>query len=111
MRLEKKITEKEELLDDDHSLSQLLEKKFSIFLKRVRHTNPRNLYELLMSECERPLFNLVLQETEGNQVKAAKMLGINRNTLRKKIETFQIKIQKGKKKSLAAKKPSSLAEG
>jgi DNA-binding protein Fis len=93
-----KMSEKE-VFSDDLNLSQLLEKKFSAFLRKVKHSNPKNLYDLLISECEKPLFALVLKETDGNQVKAAKMLGVTRNTLRKKIEMFKIKIQKGKKNS------------
>ena len=43
------------------------------------------LYDLVITEVERPLLQQVMQHVEGNQLKAAKLLGLNRNTLRKKL--------------------------
>ena len=49
---------------------------------------PGNLYDMVLSEVERPLFEAVMRHTRGNQSKAAKLLGINRSTLRKKLEQY-----------------------
>ena len=49
-----------------------------------------------MPFMERPLLRLVLEKTKGNQVQASEMLGINRNTLRKKIKELDIKPEKFK---------------
>jgi two-component system nitrogen regulation response regulator GlnG len=43
---------------------------------------------------ERPLINIILQQTRGNQVRTAEILGINRNTLRKKIKTLDIMVKR-----------------
>jgi len=51
---------------------------------------PPGLYQRILREIERPLLQKVLQVTKGNQVKAAEMLGLNRNTLRKKIKELEI---------------------
>ena len=51
---------------------------------------PGNLYDMVLSEVERPLFETVMRHTRGNQSKAAKILGINRSTLRKKLEQYGI---------------------
>ena len=46
---------------------------------------PTEIYHLLLEQVEKPLVETVLRHTEGNQIRAAALLGINRNTLRKKI--------------------------
>ena len=49
---------------------------------------PGQLYDLVMREVEEPLFKAVLDYAEGNQSRAADILGINRGTLRKKLKTY-----------------------
>jgi two-component system nitrogen regulation response regulator GlnG len=53
------------------------------------------LYDRILREIERPLISLTLAATQGNQVKAADVLGINRNTLRKKIRELAIAVPRG----------------
>jgi len=53
------------------------------------------IYDRLLSEVERPLILQALSATRGNQIKAAAVLGINRNTLRKKIQTLGIRTGRG----------------
>jgi two-component system nitrogen regulation response regulator GlnG len=53
-----------------------------------------NLYSLVIERVERPLIELTLRATKGNQIRAAQILGINRNTLRKKIADLNITINK-----------------
>lgn len=57
---------------------------------------PEGLYERVLQEIEKPLLNLTLQATGGNQIQAAAVLGLNRNTLRKKIRDLKISIHRGK---------------
>ncbi len=49
---------------------------------------PGQLYDLVMREVEEPLFKAVLDYAQGNQSRAADILGINRGTLRKKLKTY-----------------------
>lgn len=56
---------------------------------------PPGLYDRILREIERPLISLTLDATRGNQIKAAEILGLNRNTLRKKIRTHSIPITRG----------------
>ena len=49
-----------------------------------------DLYDLVMQEVERPLFELVLQHTQGNLSQAARILGLTRNTLRNRLTTHGI---------------------
>jgi two-component system nitrogen regulation response regulator GlnG len=51
-----------------------------------------DIYSMVVQRVEKPLITLVLKKTEGNQVRAANLLGINRNTLRKKIKELGIKM-------------------
>ncbi len=55
------------------------------------------LYERVLREVERPLIELSLAATRGNQIRAAKLLGLNRNTLRKKIRDLDIQVIRGLK--------------
>ena len=53
------------------------------------------LYDRFLAEVERPLIVQALQATRGNQIRAAAVLGINRNTLRKKIQALGIRTGRG----------------
>lgn len=55
------------------------------------------LYDRVLREIERPLIELSLAATAGNQIKAAGLLGLNRNTLRKKIRELDIEVLRGNK--------------
>lgn len=52
------------------------------------------LYKFIMAKIEKPLIEKVLEKTHGNQIKAAEILGINRNTLHAKIKKLGIRIRK-----------------
>ncbi|MEP1208307.1 MAG: nitrogen regulation protein NR(I) [Rhizobiaceae bacterium] len=54
-----------------------------------------NLYATVLREIEEPLINMTLRATRGNQIKAAKVLGLNRNTLRKKIKDLDLHVMRG----------------
>jgi two-component system nitrogen regulation response regulator GlnG len=58
---------------------------------------PAGLYGRVLKEMERPLITLTLEATRGNQIKAAQLLGVNRNTLRKKIRELDIEVVRGVK--------------
>jgi len=74
------------------SLEELVSAKVHGFVKAMVGANQTGLYHLLLSEFERPLIATVLESTRGNQVAAARLLGINRNTLRKKIGDLGIVV-------------------
>jgi two-component system nitrogen regulation response regulator GlnG len=57
---------------------------------------PSGLYDRILREIERPLIGLSLMATRGNQIRAAQMLGLNRNTLRKKVKDLDIEVYRGK---------------
>ena len=55
----------------------------------------RDVYDQVIAEVERPLIRMTLAATRGNQIRAAEMLGLNRNTLRKKIKDLEIPVVRG----------------
>jgi two-component system nitrogen regulation response regulator GlnG len=55
------------------------------------------LYDRVLQEVERPLIQLTLSATRGNQVRAAEILGLNRNTLRKKIQDLGVEMTRGRR--------------
>jgi DNA-binding protein Fis len=68
--------------------------KLRDFVRGMKMGGGSNLYPLLMKAVEKPLLSLVLEETSGNQMEAAALLGLNRNTLRKKIKELKIPVAK-----------------
>ena len=51
---------------------------------------PAPIYDMVLKSVERPMLEIVLQQAGGNQTLAAEMLGINRNTLRKKLVDYKL---------------------
>ena len=78
---------------DNESLSEAVERHLNRYF--ATHTDglpPDGLYERILHEIERPLISISLDATRGNQIKAASLLGLNRNTLRKKIRELDIPV-------------------
>src|ERR1700744_2292527 len=80
------------------TLSALVERKLiSYFAEQPESGPPPGLYDRVLQEVELPLIRLTLAATRGNQVRAAEILGLNRNTLRKKIQDLGIeKVRPGR---------------
>ncbi|PZW51060.1 two-component system nitrogen regulation response regulator GlnG [Humitalea rosea] len=78
------------------TLEQAVERHIGGFMSAQKDGLPvRDLYERVLAEVERPLLRLALSATRGNQIKAAAMLGLNRNTLRKKIRELDLPVVRG----------------
>jgi len=60
------------------------------YFTSLNGNRPADLYDLVIGEVERPLFEAVMDYTNGNQSQAAGILGINRGTLRKKLKTYSL---------------------
>src|SRR3989454_307774 len=76
------------------ALEEAVRRRLAELLDTDRHATSGELYATLISAVERPLIEIVLERVGGNQVKAADMLGINRNTLRKKITELGIALRR-----------------
>ena len=58
------------------------------FFAQLDGQEAQEVYEMVLSEVEAPLLDIIMQHTRGNQTRAANMLGINRGTLRKKLKQY-----------------------
>jgi Fis family transcriptional regulator len=74
-------------------LEKWLDKSIRQYVGEMDGENNGHLHELIMGGIEKPLVEIVLNETGGNQTQAANILGVNRNTLRKKITEYKIKCK------------------
>jgi len=61
------------------------------YFKDMDGERPTAIYDMVLKNVERPMIELVLGRAEGNLTRAATMLGIDRNTLRKKMQQLRIK--------------------
>ena len=64
------------------------ERALSDYFTSLNGHRPAHLYDMVLREVEEPLFRAVMRHTEGNQCRAAEILGINRGTLRRKLEDY-----------------------
>jgi Fis family transcriptional regulator len=69
-------------------LRTMTEEALNQYFATLNGHTPGQLYDLVIREVEEPLFKAVLNYAEGNQSRAADILGINRGTLRKKLKTY-----------------------
>ncbi len=75
------------------SLEDIIYNRLEGFINSIDVKGKHDLYATIVPFMERPIIRLVLKKTGGNQVKTAELLGINRNTLRKKIKELGIKVE------------------
>lgn len=84
------------------SLEKLVKSKLEVLFQQQRDANIElsGLYDIVLEQVEKPLIELALQSRNGNQVKTAQLLGINRNTLKKKIDSYKIRIKRASQKDV-----------
>ena len=69
-------------------LSHAVKHSIRRYLYELDGTLPNDMYDLVLRQIERPLFEAILEHTKGNQSRAAELLGLNRGTLRKKLRSY-----------------------
>jgi Fis family transcriptional regulator len=72
-------------------IADCIRKSLDRYFTDLDGARPRAVYDMVIKNVEKPLLEAVLTQAEGNQTIAAQMLGINRNTLRKKMAQHKIK--------------------
>jgi Fis family transcriptional regulator len=67
------------------NIEACVKESLEAYFRDLRGTQPTAMYDMLLQVVERPLLEVVMNRAEGNQSRAAEWLGINRNTLRRKL--------------------------
>ena len=74
-----------------NELSDAVKRSLERYFKDMDGERPTAIYDMVLKNVERPMIEMVLSRAEGNLTRAATMLGIDRNTLRKKMQQLRIK--------------------
>ena len=69
-----------------HTLDEAVTKSLEKYFRDLDGTLPHCIYDMVIRAVERPMLEVVMKQAHGNQLRASEMLGINRNTLRKKLQ-------------------------
>ncbi|MDA9221823.1 DNA-binding transcriptional regulator Fis [Methylophilaceae bacterium] len=74
----------------DNNLQDKIETLLDNYFKDLDGEKPNDVYNMVLCSVEKPLLIYIMNYAQGNQTKAAKILGLNRNTLRKKLELYNL---------------------
>lgn len=77
-----------QIVKQDQGLQDLVYSLVTRFLAENKNKPIDDLYDMILSEVEPPLLQAVMEKRRGNQLQAAKMLGISRGTIRKKLQRY-----------------------
>jgi len=75
---------------DNNPLSNNVTATLEDYFSMLDEETPTDVFQMVLGQVEKPMIEFVLNKTEFNQTKTADILGINRNTLRKKIKQYEI---------------------
>jgi Fis family transcriptional regulator len=76
---------------NDNEIARCVRKAMDGYFRDLEGERPCAIYDMVMNSVEKPLLEIVLLRVSGNQTQAAQLLGMNRNTLRKKMKDYGIK--------------------
>lgn len=76
--------------NNSRCLSESVREAMEKYLEDLDGHEPRELYDLFISQVEKPLIEVVLDHTRGNVSRAAQVLGLNRGTLRNRLKKYDI---------------------
>ena len=76
---------------NDNEIARCVRKAMDAYFRDLDGERPGAIYDMVLCSVEKPLIEVVLTKVGGNQTQAAQLLGLNRNTLRKKMKAYGIK--------------------
>jgi Fis family transcriptional regulator len=71
-------------------ISECVRRSLDRYFRDLDGERPNDVYDMVLSQVERPLLEVVMRQVNGNQTLAAELLGINRNTLRRKLTEYDL---------------------
>lgn len=74
----------------ENEISACIKKAMNEYFKDLDGEKPCAIYEMVMASVEKPLLETIMHHAQGNQTRAAELLGLNRNTLRKKMKEYNL---------------------
>jgi Fis family transcriptional regulator len=77
---------------NDNEMARVVRRAIDVYFRDLDGERASGVYDMVINCVEKPLLESVLHRVQGNQTHAAQMLGINRNTLRKKMKAHGIKF-------------------
>ncbi len=77
-------------MKEENEISACIRRSLNRYFKDLDGEMPTEIYNMVVGAVEKPLLSFILDRAEGNQTRAADMLGINRNTLRKKMREHDL---------------------
>ena len=80
------------MMVNENEMARFVRKAIDVYFKDLDGEKARGVYDMVINSVEKPLLESVLTRVRGNQTHAAQMLGLNRNTLRKKMKAHGIKF-------------------
>ena len=78
-------------VNGSNEIGRTVEKSLDEYFRRLDGEHPHGIYDMVISHVERTLLASVMERANGNQTQAADMLGVNRNTLRSKLNKYGIR--------------------
>lgn len=72
------------------SIHHCIESALNLYFEDMDGHDPSDVYELILSQTEKPMLEVVLKQTQGNITRSSEILGINRATLRKKLKKYAL---------------------
>ncbi len=75
---------------EENEIAACMRRSLNRYFKDLDGEAPSEIHAMVISAVEKPLLAYILDRAEGNQTRAADMLGINRNTLRKKMRDYDL---------------------
>ena len=71
-------------------ITDCIKRNLNRYFRDLDGETPHAIYDMVLRAVERPMLEVVMKQTDGNQTAAADMLGINRNTLRRKLNDYDL---------------------